>query len=392
MDGLGALYLDSSVITESQFSGVYLYWGTARITRSNFTNNGGCGAISYMGDLTVDSSIFADNTAQEGAAIYFYQKLYPTLVQSVTSSKFERNRATSVTGVGGGAIYIYGAQVTIDQCEFLDNFASYTQYFYWYGFIEAMGGAIYTTSSTLTVSRTRFEGNWANSNEQGGSGGAILAGSSSVLTLQGGCEFVANEASLGAALAVSSAEAIVMDATFSSNVASTAGGALYMDTASSFSGSGLLIFEFNQPDDIAGTNVDDAVCVSPCAAGTYGNCSLPVGSTECYVGCECVDCPGGTYSTTTMATSISSCLECGSGQTSEVGATVCSSCPVGTFTADSPTDTGGGLSKQVLSGAKYCNHCPSGYYAAATSTLVCNGCGEGSARSSSQRHLLFTFF
>ena len=117
--------------------------------------------------------------------------------------------------------------------------------------------------------------------------------------------------------------------------------------------------------------VDTGVCDSTCAAGTYAVCSTAELASGCFATCPCASCPAGTASTAVGALDSSVCVACATGQASSAGASACSSCDEGFYATDSATDTGGGLTAQVLTGATTCNPCPVGFFAASPSTIVC---------------------
>lgn len=131
-------------------------------------------------------------------------------------------------------------------------------------------------------------------------------------------------------------------------------------------------------NSFGGDSISSLVCQSSCIFGQYGDCT-PTIATDCFINCDsiCVDCPGGTFVGSNGSTQVSDCEYCGSGQYAKSGSSACSSCPKGTFAANSIQDTGGGQVLQVISGAKLCNNCPAGYYAPAKATIVCQGCEPG---------------
>lgn len=113
---------------------------------------------------------------------------------------------------------------------------------------------------------------------------------------------------------------------------------------------------------------------SSCGAGTYSlagatMCSIcPSGTWSASTGVSvCTDCGGGTYSAATGATSSATCSTCGTGSYSLSGASVCSSCPAGTWSASM--------------GVSACTDCVAGTFSTAvgaTSSSVCTCCSGGS--------------
>ena len=119
--------------------------GFVKVYNSTFVNNYAKnygGAISTKTNVTVVNSIFSDNAASSGGAIYTDDKG----LMNVTDSRFNNNTATN-----GGAIYGKDCNVTITNSEFSNNTA-------------ANGGAIYYTERyapdiSLTVKNSNFDEN-----------------------------------------------------------------------------------------------------------------------------------------------------------------------------------------------------------------------------------------
>lgn len=94
-----------------------------------------------------------------------------------------------------------------------------------------------------------------------------------------------------------------------------------------------------------------SVC-SVCWAGTYADPST--------FPSECSDCEPGKYMPNRAATG---CLSCDQGKFSQLGATVCTSCPAGTFAN--------------ATGQPLCHTCPRGTFTLWTGALQCEGCPLG---------------
>ena len=225
-----------------------------------------------------------------------------------------------------------------------------------------------------------------------------------IYTESSGFEICFSETSSGGGLYVIGGSVHLNKVTIANNAVSHRGGGLYVDGGSvdleecvlennqaasgkevhfisgEFKASGLKMVEkgllLEGASAYSGTE-----CSSDCQEGTWGNCTLLLGTENCYANCQCDNCPPGAISSTFGAVSPRVCTQCGAGQVPDSTGTSCSSCPPGTFATDSLTDESGGVSRQVALGATSCNACPSGRYAAHSSALVCQRCATG--RSSS---------
>eukprot|EP01045_Picozoa_sp_COSAG04_P011047 COSAG04_NODE_698_length_11049_cov_9.441370_2_plen_2967_part_00 len=102
-------------------------------------------------------------------------------------------------------------------------------------------------------------------------------------------------------------------------------------------------------DTVGSTNASDCIV---CGAGTYGTLDT--------VSVGCIDCPGGTAQSLDAQTS---CVACGSGEYSAVGAISCAPCAAGRYDHDS-------------SAATSCEACSAGTVSGVRAT-VCRRCGAG---------------
>jgi predicted outer membrane repeat protein/parallel beta-helix repeat protein len=121
---------------------------------------------------------FTGNSALEGGALSINS--HPALMQ-VTNTRFENNTATD----RGGAIYNYGADINILQCEFVNNRVLPD------GNIKKGGGAIFNDGS-YWVPTCNITGSSFNSNYSGPQGGAIINYKATGVIYN--CSFWGNEA------------------------------------------------------------------------------------------------------------------------------------------------------------------------------------------------------
>ncbi len=185
---------------------------TASIAESSFTNNsaglyGSGGAIFNSGgmSLSIDDSVFADNSASTGGAIRNTGKANLTIGNSVFSDN-------SVDGWGGAIYNGNEAIIDIKDSAFTDNVAK--------GF-GGFGGAIYTLGATATIRNSKFADNVAVAD-----GGAIFQDYVGSIAIDN-CNFMNNSASSGGAISIDVAGAIT-NTLFAENTARN-GGAVYMD-------------------------------------------------------------------------------------------------------------------------------------------------------------------
>ncbi|MEE3418592.1 MAG: Ig-like domain repeat protein, partial [Methanosphaera sp.] len=199
----GALRLSGNrlLVNDSVFEGNYdpvgsYSWGSAvyisgnfcNITYSNFTNNYGgetAGAIYVAGtNATVKYSLFENNSANDkGGAINIRGNNAILFNNNITANK--------VTAGDGGAVYIQGANTTIEYCNIANNNAT------------VHGGAVYSNGNNLTM-------DYCN------------------LTSNSVCNVTLNTLSQGGAMYLASSHnARVNYCNFTSNYASNAGGAMF---------------------------------------------------------------------------------------------------------------------------------------------------------------------
>lgn len=185
-------FINNTAVTCS--AGLYLDSGSSgHVLRCYFENNTGPlwgGAINvntnWGGTPLIEECIFIENSAQQGGAFW----LGPGGDATLKNCYFEGNTST---GAQGGAVWVEGADLLVEGCEFLANDAS--------GF--GSGGAIYDANSSNAFSSA-----------------------DSVTTIKD-CVFNGNAAGLGGAISIDS-DSTVSNCTFSGNTAFF-GGAVYVN-------------------------------------------------------------------------------------------------------------------------------------------------------------------
>lgn len=140
----------------------------------------GCSIVSNGGSLTATNTVFDSGIAKEETESdnYKYGNSYGGAIKKATSSSSSFDWG-DIFGGGGSS----DKSITIDNCIFKNNYASY-------------GGAIYAEKCTVTITNTCFENNHA---ENGG--GAIAALNGVALTIKN-CEFDRDYSSFDAGGAV----------------------------------------------------------------------------------------------------------------------------------------------------------------------------------------------
>lgn len=196
----GAVYGMGTTIDNSTFTGNYILSPAPSSAQDNVTaarifnvhteNKGG--AIYNNGTLTVTDSLFENNFAEGGGAIYNYEGSL-----DLTDSVLKNNDAFV-----GGAICGFNSTLTVTDSGFVENTAG-------------MGGAICGIEGTSAIIESSFENNRADE------GGAFY-GLTDILTVTGST-FVENYARDGSAIYGNSIESLVVDSTFSDNIAEGSG-------------------------------------------------------------------------------------------------------------------------------------------------------------------------
>ncbi len=261
--------------------------GKATVTDCTFASNkatskkkpeqafGGAIYLSRKSTVTVDNSVFENNTAiTEGGAVYANDRSKAT----VTDSSFLSNSVTSEKGIGG-AVLTEGAAAVLDVITFKGN--SSNKHGGAVGALEssnvtlnkikasantakASGGFIYSDSSVIKVYSSNFSKNKAKnggavylnkssvtkaykskftSNSASANGGAVYAYTSGGDTVLQDCNFSKNTAKRfgGAVMASKSAKVSMFNNTATANSAKKSGGVLCLAASSNVSVSGLKV-------------------------------------------------------------------------------------------------------------------------------------------------------
>ncbi len=225
--------------------------GTAivSITDSDFISNKAGkkgGAVSSIGNLTLDNSVFSNNSSElEGGAVFSSGK---TL--DITNSRFENNFVAvgddEGAGYAGGALSISKGTANLDNVQFVGNHAKFS-------------GAIFTYSNehTLNIKNSLFDGNYADgagavqamytanientvfrnnsaTNKNSDGGGAVFVGALGKTALDNITFEKNTSATRGGAISTRGADLAnnqdarldILNSVFTDNVAGTTGGAL----------------------------------------------------------------------------------------------------------------------------------------------------------------------
>jgi predicted outer membrane repeat protein len=173
VDSAGTLTVNNSIfyLNTALTGGAILNTGMASISKTSFFGNSpyffghsaSCGAIDNRGPMTIRTSTFdtnyANNNVTAGGAICNGATL------TITNSTLSNNQSQgNNTGYGGG-IYNYAGTLNVTNSTFSANSAT------------TSGGAIYSNGGTVQISNSTF----GNNPENIGSGGALSNAGSTVL-------------------------------------------------------------------------------------------------------------------------------------------------------------------------------------------------------------------
>ena len=232
----GSLTLENCVLQNNSDSSVFMFYNYGdtmptidplpelRVDDCIFRDNVGAfngAAIQADGYLQVSNSLFENNEATNGGAIYSTGGAGVTRSGDMTiiNSRFEGNSAENQ----GGAIRSRWNRTTISNTIFIDNTVT--------GGSQPQGGAI-AMSSWLTITDSYFEGNVAQY-----AGGAIANGGNWNLDIDpaivaiSGSAFVENRADFGGGLVWEGSGSLV-NSTFSGNTALSDGGGILIAAGS----------------------------------------------------------------------------------------------------------------------------------------------------------------
>lgn len=174
VDNAGTLTINKSnfYANTALSGGAVLNTGTVTISNSNISGNSpyfsghsaGCGAIDNRGPMTITTTTFytnyANNNSTVGGAICNDAAL------TITGSTFYDNQSQGNYGGYGGAIYNSGGTLAVTNSTFYLNSAT------------TSGGAIYSDGGIVQISNSTFG---INAESSGGSGGALANAGSSVM-------------------------------------------------------------------------------------------------------------------------------------------------------------------------------------------------------------------
>ncbi len=197
------LHLSDCNITDNSSSwiggGINAFECMVEINNTNFERDtayifGGAMGI-YYSDIVINNSNINDNSSRIlGGGIH---SDYSTI--NITSTIFERDTVGGRPdgGVGGG-IFVWHCDLTLDDCEFINDSASST------------GGAISSDSSSITIKNTSFTQNSAIDN-----GGAISLNSGSIDISNS--DFTHNSAIWGGGIISNNGDIDIRDCLFTEN-------------------------------------------------------------------------------------------------------------------------------------------------------------------------------
>uniref|UniRef100_A0A7S2F8R9 Polymorphic outer membrane protein n=1 Tax=Octactis speculum TaxID=3111310 RepID=A0A7S2F8R9_9STRA len=325
----------------------------ATITGSTFTNNAAeQGGAIHMTDSTafIDGSMFLSNVAQEGdgsaGALYL---LLSTV--TVLDSTFRSN-----TAVAGGGLYSRASRMSIDQCVWESNYATF------------YGGGMYAFLSTITVKSSTFGFNSAelaggiiyNSNSELNITNTFMNYTGGAQNIQDGSEYTAMCKSACRAGEYGECEAVDSCYSCKLGVCNDCPSGTY-----SLAGAALKSHCLPCPSGYFSKYTKSSFC-SECGPGNYTivNGSKRLKTREPGIGdtisaTDCVACPRGKlqeYSGSYL------CNSCEAGKTSQPGSTTCTPCDPGKYAE--------------FSGMQVCTNCPRGRIAphhGSTECVKCHG-------------------
>ncbi|MCL2115885.1 MAG: hypothetical protein FWH29_06670 [Methanobrevibacter sp.] len=230
-----------------QGGGIYHDVGSGNITfnNTNITNNhangtnNGYGGGLHTGANNITGGNFTGNHANiVGGAIYANN----TNV-SLRNGYFDGNYAPNGGGVFQDSITSNPVELNVNNSTFINNYAT-----------SGNGGGIYSNASTVTINESNFGNSATNGNNATtGDGGAIYHGDGTLLSVISS-NFNGNRAINGGGVYSNALSVNIDDSTYSNNVATTHGGAIY--SSNNTPGSNLTVtggsFNNNRANDTTG--------------------------------------------------------------------------------------------------------------------------------------------
>ena len=207
--------------------------------------------------INITNSQFYDNIATQRAGVLHIGG--KDSIGHISNCSFKNNKVntTDVTGNKGcgGAIYLGSSNLTLKDCDFINNSA-------------VNGSCIYTsTSSTINISNSNFVNNTANNKNtlnNASRGGAITLGSGGGIITN--TTFINNTATFAGAISINSGNITnITDCTFINNYAGNHGGAIHSFGQTTIKNS---IFENNSAvrrgGAVIGVGTDDMIIIENC--------------------------------------------------------------------------------------------------------------------------------
>ena len=211
----GAVYLNGGEIdfTDVTFSvneagaeggAIYAYNGVVNLDNATFTSNESNtdgGAVYLNGTaLSVTGCAFNLNSADSGGGV---ASLNADV--EISGSTFQENEATSSSG-GGGALRTSACDLSLHDSQFVQNTATY-------------GGAVHASEGLVEIASCEFISNEAILGASSGStGGGLLINDVEAGSSVTGCQFTGNTAGEGGGMRISDCEdALVSSCAFTSN-------------------------------------------------------------------------------------------------------------------------------------------------------------------------------
>ena len=181
----------------------HLKLSNVTLSDGNIDRDGGAILVDQNATLTVNNSIFSDNTSTSGGAISIESKQFIGTYSKISNSVFTNNKAMETNGFGvGGALSVsYRSTVVVDNCFFSENSSSH------------FGGGI-SSLGEIDISNTTITRNFTTS------GGGIHLGGIATMQLANST-ISSNTATFrgGGILAFASSDSTIINSTIVGNTA-----------------------------------------------------------------------------------------------------------------------------------------------------------------------------